>query len=348
MNRSESEFGGKNTSGIVGGMEIFLQPGELYFGGAPTTISSVLRSRVILTFWHPQRKIGGMCHIVLADAQGNQQDMRYAECAIAEFNRIANKYKTNTREYETRIYGGSGMLPDMQNPTGKKNGGIALERVKEILKDNHFEITDISIAEVSSRKLNFDLSDGNVKVVNSAAPEAGINRTIEQQDKTSLTQSGGEDVMEIFLHPGEMYFGKAPAVISTLLGSCVAVTLWHPKKHIGGMCHIVLPESPQGACDMKYGDCAIAEFAKQAVKYSTRSGEYKVHVYGGSDMFPDMKKSSNMNIGGRNIAKVNELLELYKFRVDEVDTGGNNSRKIKLDLSNGSVMARKTGKSAEG
>ena len=46
---------------------------------------------------------------------------------------------------------------------------------------------------------------------------------------------------EIFLQPGEFYFGDAATRIRTLLGSCVAITLWHPARMIGGMCHYMLP-----------------------------------------------------------------------------------------------------------
>src|SRR5439155_18563598 len=43
--------------------------------------------------------------------------------------------------------------------------------------------------------------------------------------------------LEIFLQPGEWYFGDADTRIRTLLGSCVAITMWHPRRCLGGMCH---------------------------------------------------------------------------------------------------------------
>ncbi|MBL8511280.1 MAG: chemotaxis protein CheD, partial [Betaproteobacteria bacterium] len=48
-------------------------------------------------------------------------------------------------------------------------------------------------------------------------------------------------VMDIFLQPGEFYFGDADTRIRTLLGSCVSITMWHPTRRIGGMCHYMLP-----------------------------------------------------------------------------------------------------------
>jgi chemotaxis protein CheD len=47
--------------------------------------------------------------------------------------------------------------------------------------------------------------------------------------------------LDVFLGPGDLYFGDRTVRIRTLLGSCVAVTLWHPFARIGGMCHYVVP-----------------------------------------------------------------------------------------------------------
>ena len=35
---------------------------------------------------------------------------------------------------------------------------------------------------------------------------------------------------KLFLMPGQWYFGGKASELRTLLGSCVAVTLWHPAK----------------------------------------------------------------------------------------------------------------------
>lgn len=46
---------------------------------------------------------------------------------------------------------------------------------------------------------------------------------------------------EVSIHIGELYASKNPAVVHTLLGSCVAVCMFDPIKRIGGMNHILLP-----------------------------------------------------------------------------------------------------------
>ena len=314
------------------GMEIFLQAGELYFGNAPTQVSTMLHSRTAITFWHPSTCIGGMCHVTKARAPESEQDIQYADCAIAEFAALANKYQTPLSEYEVKVFGGVA-----KDEKEARQHEITLDTICRLIKQYGFKLTQLHGFAGSSRKLKLDLASGVI-----ASREIG---RANQNDKAGdQKKAQKQDAMEIFLHPGEIYFGKAPMIISTLLGSCVAATIWHPTQHLGGMCHIVLPESLGKTCDMKYGDCAIGEFVKQITRHSTRANEYVVNIYGGSDMFPDMKKSEGMKIGERNIDKVRELLELYKFKINEVDTGGTHSRKIRLDLSDGSVGIRKHGK----
>lgn len=326
-------------------MEIFMQSGELYFGGAPAVISTMLHSRMVITVWHPGAKIGGMCHVELPESAGKNCEMQYGDCAITEFAKLAHKYDTPTSEYEIRVYVGS-----RKQTSQIKAQETNLQKVKELLKLNKFNIKEIDAAATGSRKIKLDLSDGSVETKEIGKPGSENKQTVARKENKD------EFALEIFLHPGDLYFGRAPTIISTLLGSCVAVTLWHPKEKIGGMCHIVLPELPGGRCDkregdrcnMRYGDCAICEFVKQATKFNTVAKDYDVHIYGGSDMFPDMQKPSGMKIGNRNIEKVKELLKLYKFHIKEIDAGGSNSRKIKLDLSDGSVWARQTSKPVEG
>lgn len=68
------------------------------------------------------------------------------------------------------------------------------------------------------------------------------------------------DPRTVFLHPGEFYFGGGPTRIATLLGSCVSITVWHPRLLVGSMCHYMLPNRqrpPQAALCGRYGDEAM-------------------------------------------------------------------------------------------
>jgi hypothetical protein len=73
---------------------------------------------------------------------------------------------------------------------------------------------------------------------------------------------------QVILMPGQMSFSTANAQLRTLLGSCVAITVWHPGRRIGGMCHFLLPQRQRkqrrAALDGKYGDEAVAAMVEAA------------------------------------------------------------------------------------
>ena len=47
----------------------------------------------------------------------------------------------------------------------------------------------------------------------------------------------GRNIVDVFLQPGDIHFGGADTRIRTVLGTCVAISLWHPVRQIGGMSH---------------------------------------------------------------------------------------------------------------
>ena len=55
-------------------------------------------------------------------------------------------------------------------------------------------------------------------------------------------------VIEIYLQPGELWFGDANTRIRTILGSCVAITLWHPHRRIDGMCRYMSQSRARRVC----------------------------------------------------------------------------------------------------
>lgn len=147
----------------------------------------------------------------------------------------------------------------------------------------------------------------------------------------------------VFLLPGQWYFGRQSAVIKTLLGSCVAITLWHPTRRMGGMCHFLLPARARGAAhafDGRFGEEAVHLLLREIDKTGTVPSEYEAQLYGGADTMPDQARIK-FNIGERNVEKAWELIDRNGFLLQAVDVGGNDPRSISLDLYCGSVVLRR-------
>lgn len=143
---------------------------------------------------------------------------------------------------------------------------------------------------------------------------------------------------------GQLYFGQSPASLRTLLGSCVALTLWHPTRRLGGMCHFLLPSRPvrsdSGGPDGRYGDDAIGWLVHALASAGTRPSDYHTGLYGGADTLPDAA-GVKFNIGERNIEFGWRLIEHHGFDLSEVDVGDSVPRTIELTLATGRVALRR-------
>ncbi|MBL8532348.1 MAG: chemotaxis protein CheD [Betaproteobacteria bacterium] len=149
-------------------------------------------------------------------------------------------------------------------------------------------------------------------------------------------------IEEIYLMPGDLHFGPAPGRISTLLGSCVSIALWHPKRRMGGMCHYLLPSGRRrpGSKPGAYADEAIAELVRHITRAGSRPAEYRASLVGGGHMFPMIRRSSISEIGDRNVAAGRSLLATNGFTLYMEDTGGSGHRHVEFDLATGDVRVR--------
>lgn len=154
--------------------------------------------------------------------------------------------------------------------------------------------------------------------------------------------------IDIFLQPGEWYFGDEDTRIRTTLGSCVAFTLWHPERLIGGMCHYMLPTRGMPGFDAqsgRYGDEALALLLREAKRLGTRPQEYEVKLFGGANMFPGLARSE-AGVPTKNIAKARQLLLEHGLRAKAESLGGTRFRQLIFTLANGEVWVR-TGQASD-
>ncbi|SPP65005.1 chemotaxis protein CheD [Nitrospira lenta] len=152
------------------------------------------------------------------------------------------------------------------------------------------------------------------------------------------------NVTEVFLQPGEFHFGHAKTRIKTILGSCVAITMWHPILHIGGMCHFLLPSRDTRASerlDGRYGSDALQLFLQEMARKGTTLKEYQVKVFGGGDMFPSLdKRGKALEIGMRNVELARKALEDLGVPVAAEHVGDVGHRQVIFDVWSGDVWVR--------
>lgn len=166
-----------------------------------------------------------------------------------------------------------------------------------------------------------------------------------------------QHVLEIFLQPGEFYFGDESTRIRTLLGSCISITLWHPKQRIGGMCHYMLPSRGKRCPttpDGRYADEVMALFLREIYLAKTRPEEYEVKLFGGGNMFPrnaakgrdrvattSPVRGEYKSISSSNVQAGRVLIEQHGFKIKAEDAGGNGQRHVIFDIWSGHVWIRR-------
>ncbi|OHC63278.1 MAG: hypothetical protein A2045_11070 [Rhodocyclales bacterium GWA2_65_20] len=145
-------------------------------------------------------------------------------------------------------------------------------------------------------------------------------------------------IRQLHLAPGGFHFGAAPLHLSTLLGSCVTVTLWHPRRHIGGMCHIQFPRrtTHAAALDGRYAEDAFALFDQALERHGTCAHEYITKLFGGGNMFPGTG-ASTIDVGNKNLAAARRQLAARHLKPAVEHVGGAGHRKLIFDLASGDV-----------
>jgi chemotaxis protein CheD len=151
--------------------------------------------------------------------------------------------------------------------------------------------------------------------------------------------------IDIFLQPGEIFFGDSDTRIRTILGSCVAITVWHPRRRIGGMCHYMLPARRRGkkidVLNGKYADEALLLLLKEILRAGTNPYEYEVKLFGGGNMFaPRARAQAHLNVADRNVQAGRDLLLQHDFKALVEHLGGRGHRQIIFEVGSGDVWVR--------
>ncbi|MBE5900596.1 MAG: chemotaxis protein CheD [Lachnospiraceae bacterium] len=141
---------------------------------------------------------------------------------------------------------------------------------------------------------------------------------------------------------------RDPDVLTTLgLGSCIGIALWDPTTKIGGLAHIMLPDSTaikNNSNIAKFADTGIVELLNQMVKLGARKSSIVAKIAGGARMFEMSGGSTIGSVGDRNAESSKETLKKLGIRLIAEDTGLNYGRTVELYCENGEFLIKAVGK----
>ncbi|MBR1691263.1 MAG: chemotaxis protein CheD [Lachnospiraceae bacterium] len=124
----------------------------------------------------------------------------------------------------------------------------------------------------------------------------------------------------------------SPDSITTVgLGSCVGIALRDPVSKVGGLAHIMLPDSTQMKNNSnipKFADTGIEELVKQIVKNGANRSKLVAKLAGGAQMFAFNTGNNLVRIGEQNVEACKKKLKEMGIPVLSEDTGLNFGRTV--------------------
>jgi len=144
--------------------------------------------------------------------------------------------------------------------------------------------------------------------------------------------------------PGEFYVTQNKEMITTVLGSCIAVCAYDMENGIGGMNHFMLPSRNGESVSSdwhfngcgRYGDNAMKNLLKCMIKNGAKRNAIKIKIFGGGQIL-----ASKGDVGGRNIEFINEYAAQKQLVVMGQDVGDVYPRKINFSPESGRVQVKK-------
>lgn len=141
---------------------------------------------------------------------------------------------------------------------------------------------------------------------------------------------------------------KSPDALTTLgLGSCVGIAVRDPVTKIGGLAHIMLPDSTRirnNSNIPKFADTGIVELIKQLVNAGASRSRLVSKIAGGAQMFAFQNKTDLVRVGENNIQASKAVLKELKIPILAEDTGLNYGRTVIFYPETGDFVIKSVGK----
>lgn len=184
------------------------------------------------------------------------------------------------------------------------------------------------------RARNFALATESI-VTNSLADPMGPT-----QPPSGLTQPQENPRKKIYLHPGQFYAAGEESVVTTILGSCVAVCLCDRQARIGGINHFLLPISTDNEPHShRFGDVAVIELIAKVTALGADPKRLKAKLFGGANVIEAFRDREN-HLGTQNVRIARALLESAGVPVINEDVGGQRGRKLIFQTDDGAAWIK--------
>lgn len=158
-----------------------------------------------------------------------------------------------------------------------------------------------------------------------------------------VTPSPAAEITEIVVEIADFAVGSGDAVLVTSgLGSCVALALHDPTTGIAGLAHILLPSAGFGGPSIhpaKFADTGVTLLAEEMRRRGASHQRIVARLAGGARMFAALLPSG-INMGQRNVDATRKALYRLNIPVVAEDVGGEYGRSVRLVAATGAMTVR--------
>lgn len=138
-------------------------------------------------------------------------------------------------------------------------------------------------------------------------------------------------------------------LVTYALGSCLGVAVHDPVARVGGLLHLMLPDSSIDAAKAArtpamFVDTGVPVLFKESYRLGAKKERMVVKVVGGAHA-AEREEDDQFQIGKRNLLALRRILWRNQVFVTAEDVGGcQRSRTVMLDVATGALTVRADGR----
>lgn len=144
---------------------------------------------------------------------------------------------------------------------------------------------------------------------------------------------------------GQLAVSKDPSevLVAYGLGSCIGVSVWDPQARVGGLVHVLLPDSegrkPDPREPARFADSGVDALVQRVTEAGGSLRRLVVKIAGGAAVLGPAN-AEKFKIGDRNAEAVQERLKRHGIRPVAIDIGGAKGRTLEMHPATGKTFVR--------
>ena len=154
----------------------------------------------------------------------------------------------------------------------------------------------------------------------------------------SVPDAPGVERLEMTVQVGQFYASREPCMITTVVGSCIALALWDPHARVGGLTHFVVPPLDDAEEVTRFGAQAMDLLVCAMMKAGGDRLQLRATVVGAARLLTI--DEGDGSVARRTLRFIRDFIRRDGFPVTSEDTGGDAPRRLSFETDTGRATVR--------